>query len=50
MSVKLSNCIWSHDSAKEMADYYRSVFPDFVMISENPMAVVYEIAGIRFMG
>ena len=50
MAVKFSNCIWSHYSAKEMSDYYRGVFPDFVLISENPLAVVYEMAGLRFMG
>lgn len=50
MSVKFSNCLWSHDSAKEMATYYSGVFPDFTLISENPLAVVYEMAGMRFMG
>ena len=50
MAVKFSNCIWSQDNAKEMADYYRGVFLDFVLISENPLAVVYEVAGMRFMG
>lgn len=50
MAVKFSNCIWSQDNANEMADYYRGVFPDFVLISENPLAVVYEVAGMRFMG
>lgn len=50
MTVKFSNCLWSHDSAKEMATYYGGVFPDFTLISENPLAVVYEMAGMRFMG
>ena len=50
MAVKCSNCLWSHDSAKEMATYYGGVFPDFTLISENPLAVVYEMAGMRFMG
>lgn len=50
MAVKFSNCLWSHDSAKEMATYYGGVFPDFTLISENPLAVVYEMAGMRFMG
>ena len=50
MSVSLSNCIWSQYSAKEMADYYSAIFPDFKLVSENPLAVVYEMAGMRFMG
>ena len=33
-----------------MADYYCAIFPDFKWVSENPLTVVYEMAGMRFMG
>lgn len=32
-----------------MAAYYQGIFADFKLISENPMAVVFEINGIRMM-
>jgi predicted 3-demethylubiquinone-9 3-methyltransferase (glyoxalase superfamily) len=49
VATKFSTCIWSEFSAKEMSNYYQSVFADFLLISENPMAVVFEVAGIRLM-
>lgn len=48
MSTHLSTCLWGND-AKSMAQYYQSIFTDFKLISENPMAVVFEIVGKRFM-
>ncbi len=48
MSTQFSICLWHHN-AKEMAAYYQGIFADFKLISENPMAVVYEINGIRMM-
>lgn len=48
MATTYSNCIWC-ENAKEMSDYYRQVFSDFQLISENPMAVVFEMTGVRFM-
>ncbi len=32
-----------------MAQYYQHIFSDFKFISENPMAVVFEMTGQRFM-
>ena len=32
-----------------MAAYYQGIFADFKLISENPMAVVFEINGKRLM-
>ncbi len=49
MATKFSICIWSEHNAKEMSEYYRLVFPDFKLVSENPMAVVFEVAGNRIM-
>lgn len=48
MATKLSICLW-HQDAKGMAQYYEAIFKDFQLISENPMAVVFEIVGKRFM-
>ena len=49
MATNFSICIWSEHNAKEMSEYYRLVFPDFNLVSENPMAVVFEVAGYRLM-
>lgn len=48
MSTQFSICLW-HQNAKEMAAYYQGIFADFNLISENPMAVVFEINGKRLM-
>lgn len=48
MSARLSVCLWVHD-AKLVSTYYQNVFSDFILISENPMAVVFELLGKRFM-
>ena len=48
MATQFSTCLWVQD-AKAMASYYEEVFEDFQWISENPMAVVFEMLGKRFM-
>jgi predicted 3-demethylubiquinone-9 3-methyltransferase (glyoxalase superfamily) len=48
MATQFSTCFWVQD-AKAMASYYEEVFEDFQWISENPMAVVFEMLGKRFM-
>jgi len=48
MATQFSTCLWGQD-AKGMSQYYQSVFNDFQLISENPMAVVFEVVGKRFM-
>lgn len=48
MATQFSICLW-HQDAKGMAHYYQSIFNDFHLISENPMAVVFEMIGKRFM-
>lgn len=49
MLYEISTCIWFEKHAKEASDFYKSVFPEFELISENPLAVNYRIAGRRFM-
>ncbi|MFM1853184.1 MAG: hypothetical protein RL164_502, partial [Bacteroidota bacterium] len=48
MSTQFSICLWNQD-AKGMSQYYQQIFSDFKLISENPMASVFEIVGTRFM-
>lgn len=48
MSTQFSICLW-HQNAKEMAAYYQQVFSDFKLLSENPIAAVFEVNGIRMM-
>ena len=48
MAIQFSICLW-HQEAKEMAHYYQQIFSDFKLLSENPMAAVFEMNGQRFM-
>jgi len=48
MATQFSICLWGQE-AKEMAAYYQTVFKDFQLISENPLAVVFEVVGKRIM-
>lgn len=43
-------CLWFDGKAKEAAELYCSIFPNSKIISENPMTVVFELNGVRFMG
>jgi len=42
-------CIWLESGAKEAADYYISIFPNSKLLSNNPMATVFELDGQRYM-
>lgn len=48
MATTFSICLW-HQDAREMAHYYQQIFSDFKLLSENPMATVFEMNGIRMM-
>ena len=43
-------CLWYDNQAKEAADFYCSVFKDSKIVSENPMVVIFELNGKKFMG
>lgn len=43
-------CLWFDGTAKEAADHYCSIFPNSMIISENPMVVTFELNGSKFMG
>lgn len=43
-------CLWFDGKAKEAATFYCSVFKDSKILSENPMVVMFELNGQKFMG
>ena len=42
-------CLWFDGQSQTAADYYCSVFPDSKIISSNPMVVIFELKGQKFM-
>jgi predicted 3-demethylubiquinone-9 3-methyltransferase (glyoxalase superfamily) len=50
MANQLYPCLWYDGQAKEAAIFYCSIFPNSKIISENPMAVVFELNNKKFMG
>lgn len=49
MKNKIYPCIWCNNNAKEMADFYCSVFPDAKIATENKMVVMLQVSGQNFM-
>ena len=49
MLHSIGTCLWFDGKAKEAAHYYKEVFGEVIILSENPMAVVYNMYGRRFM-
>jgi len=45
MLHSIGTCLWFDGKAKEAAYYYKEVFVDVEIVSENPMAVVYNLFG-----
>ena len=41
--------VWCNNNAREMADFYISVFPEARITDENPVVVMLEISGQRLM-
>lgn len=41
--------VWCNNNAREMADFYVSVFPETKISDENPIVVMIEISGQRLM-
>lgn len=44
------SCTWFDNQAKEAADYYCFIFKKSNIFSANPMAVLFELNGKKFMG
>ena len=43
-------CLWFDGQSQSAADFYCSVFPNSKILSANPMAVIFELNGQKFMG
>jgi predicted 3-demethylubiquinone-9 3-methyltransferase (glyoxalase superfamily) len=50
MTNPIYPCLWFDNQAQEAAKYYCSIFKDSKIISENPMVVIFELNGKKFMG
>ncbi len=49
MTHSIYPCLWFDGQSKEAAEYYCTVFPNSKIISTNPMVVIFELNGARFM-
>lgn len=47
---KMYPCLWFNNQANEAAKFYCSVFENSSIKSENPMVVIFELHGQKFMG
>ncbi len=43
-------CLWFDGQAKVAADFYCSIFKNSKVVSENPLVVIFELNGKKFMG
>lgn len=50
MKNQIYSCLWFDGQAKAAADYYCSIFEDAKITSENPMVVIFNLRGTKFMG
>ncbi|MBI1779969.1 MAG: VOC family protein [Sphingobacteriales bacterium] len=49
MTHLLNPCLWYDNNANQAAEFYGSVFGKLKIISENPIVVVFELHGEKFM-
>lgn len=49
MNNSIYPCIWCDNNAREMADFYSSVFPETHLLEENPVVVMLEMFGQKLM-
>jgi predicted 3-demethylubiquinone-9 3-methyltransferase (glyoxalase superfamily) len=50
MKDQIYPCLWFDGQAKAAAEFYCSVFKNSKIIDENPMVVMFELNGSKFMG
>lgn len=50
MTTTMYPCFWFDGQAKEAATFYCSIFKDSKILSENPMVVMFQLNGNKFMG
>lgn len=49
MNNNIYPCIWYNNNAKEAVSFYQEVFDDVHITSENPLVILFEIGGTKFM-
>ncbi len=49
MNNQIYPCLWFDGQAKEAADFYCSIFEDAKIASENPLVVIFNLRGTKFM-
>jgi predicted 3-demethylubiquinone-9 3-methyltransferase (glyoxalase superfamily) len=49
MSYPIYTCLWFDGTAKQAADFYCSIFNQSKITSANPMVVMIELNGTKFM-
>jgi len=50
MTESIYPCLWFDGNAKAAATFYCSVFKNSAIREENPMVVIFELNGKKFMG
>jgi predicted 3-demethylubiquinone-9 3-methyltransferase (glyoxalase superfamily) len=50
MTEPIYPCLWFDGNAKEAATFYCGVFKNSSIKSENPMVVIFDLNGSKFMG
>lgn len=50
MNNEISLCLWFNGQAKEVAEFYCSIFSNSKITSANPMMVTFELNGRKMMG
>ncbi|MGG9971815.1 VOC family protein [Ferruginibacter sp. SUN002] len=50
MADQIYPCIWFDGQAKAAAEFYGSIFPNSKITTENPIVVLFELNGFKFMG
>jgi predicted 3-demethylubiquinone-9 3-methyltransferase (glyoxalase superfamily) len=50
MTEPLYPCLWFDGNAREAATFYCSIFKNSTIKDENPMVVMFELNGKKFMG
>ncbi len=50
MANPIFPCLWFDGNAESAAIFYCSIFPNSAIISQNPMVVIFNLNGEKFMG
>jgi predicted 3-demethylubiquinone-9 3-methyltransferase (glyoxalase superfamily) len=50
MNTQIQTCLWFDNCAKEAAEFYCKIFKNGKILSENPVAVEFEVNNTRFIG